>query len=134
MRDHGGRTRGGTTRWYDHCLNALTAEAMACRDDLLYVKERGVRKLKMETDCQVLVRSWSERESQKSEIVSLLHQMDDLSRSFEAFDLMFIHRECNRLAHECARLVSDGHRVVEWLITPPGLRDIVDADCNSAHG
>ena len=73
LRDYGGRTCGGTARWYDHCLNALTAEAMACRGGLLFAKERGVRKLKMETDCQVLVRLWSERESQKSEIVSLLH-------------------------------------------------------------
>jgi hypothetical protein len=76
---------------------------MACRDGLLYAKERGVQKLKMETDCQILVYLWSERANQKSKIVSLLHQMKDLNRSFKAFDLMFIHRDCNRLAHECTR-------------------------------
>ena len=70
----------------------------------------------------------------KSEIAALLQQMEDLSLSFEAFDLMFIPRNCNRLAHECARLVSNEHQVVEWLVTPLGLRHIVDADYNRVHG
>ena len=65
---------------------------------------------------------------------ALLKQMDGLSRSFEAFDLMFISRDCNRLAHECARLVSHENRVEEWLIIPPGLREIVEMDCNLVHG
>jgi hypothetical protein len=90
--------------------------AMACAN----AKEHGVRKLKMETDCQVLVRLWSERAIQKSEIAALLQQMEDLSWSFEAFDLMFIPRNCNRLAHECAHLVSNEHKVVEWLVTHLG--------------
>lgn len=55
LRDHEGRTCGGRVRWYDHCLNALTAEALASRDGMLYAQERGVRKLMMEIDCQVLV-------------------------------------------------------------------------------
>ena len=70
----------------------------------------------------------------KSEIAALLQQMEDLSLSFEAFDLMFIPRNCNRLAHECARPVSNEHQVVEWLVTPLGLRHIVDADYNRVHG
>jgi hypothetical protein len=45
--------QAGTARWYKHCLNALAAEAMACCYGLLYAKERGVRKVKMESDCQV---------------------------------------------------------------------------------
>ena len=65
---------------------------------------------------------------------ALLKQMDGLSRCFEAFDFMFISRDCNRLAHECARLVSHENRVEEWLIIPPGLREIVEMDCNLVHG
>lgn len=32
LRDYEGRSCGGKAKWYDHCLNALTAEALACRD------------------------------------------------------------------------------------------------------
>ena len=59
---------------------------------------------------------------------------EDISRSFEAFDLLFISRDCNRFAHECAHLVSHDNQVEEWLITPPGLREFVDDDCNPVHG
>ena len=70
------------------------------------------------------------RTSQNSEIAPLLQQLEDLSQSFEDFHLSFISRNCNKIAHECARMVSQHNRVVEYLITPPGLRDIVFADCN----
>lgn len=59
--------------------------------------------------------------------------MEFLSRSFEAFDLCFVSRNCNKLAHECARLVSRDNQVVEWLMTPPELRAILDTDCNPVH-
>jgi hypothetical protein len=111
----------------------LTAEAVACRDGLLYALERGVQRLKMESDCQVLIRLWINRANQKSKVDSLLKQMEDISWSFEAFHLSFISRDCNRLVHECARLVSHENQV-EWLITPPGLREIADIDCNMVHG
>lgn len=135
LRDHAGRTCGGKAAWYEYCLNALTAEAVACRDGMVYALERGVRRLKLESDCHVLVRLWNDRAIQRSEVDALLKQMEDTSQSFEAFDLSFVSRDCNRLlAHECARLVSQNKPVDEWLITPLGLKEIVDTDCNPFHG
>lgn len=54
IRDEDGRTCGGRAKWYEFCLNALTAEATACRDGLQLAQERGVQHLQLETDCQVL--------------------------------------------------------------------------------
>ena len=88
----------------------------------------------METDRQVLVQLWNKRTTQRSEIDPILYQMSELSRSFDFFELCFTHRTCNRLAHECARLVSRENPMVEWLIILPVLRDIIDNDCNLAHG
>lgn len=84
-----------------------------------------MQRLQLETDCQVLVNLWDKRSSQKSEIDPLLRKMEDLSRSFEGFSFRFISRKCNKLAHECDRFVSCNSQV-EWLIIPPGLRDIID--------
>jgi hypothetical protein len=133
LRDHEGRICGGSAKWYNHCLNALATEAMACRNGMQLAIDRGVTRLLMETDCQVLVQLWNKRAMQRSEVDPHLFQMDELSRGFESFDLCFIYRDCNRLAHECARLVSRENPVDEWLVTPPGLRDIAHDDCNPAH-
>ena len=84
----------------------------------------------METDCQVLVNLWENSAMQRSEIDPFMHQMAELSRSFEFFSLCFVTRKCNRLAHECAWLVFRDHQVEEWLLTPPGLGNIVISDCN----
>jgi ribonuclease HI len=55
LRDHEGRTSDGKVRWYEHCLNALAAEAMACHDGMQYAREHGVQRLPLEIDCHVLV-------------------------------------------------------------------------------
>ena len=68
LRDENGRMCGGKADWYDHCLNALMVEAMACRDGLTFAPTRGVWKLQLETDCQVLINLWTNRTSQNSEI------------------------------------------------------------------
>jgi small nuclear ribonucleoprotein (snRNP)-like protein len=68
LRDHDGRTYGGQARWYDHCLNALSTEAMVSRDGVQYAQEREVQRLQLETDCQVLVKLWENRSCQNSEV------------------------------------------------------------------
>jgi hypothetical protein len=58
LRDQDGRTCGGTAKWYEYCLNALAAEVLACCDGMQLAREQGVRRLILETDCQVLTGLW----------------------------------------------------------------------------
>lgn len=60
LRDHDARSCGGKAIWHDHCLNALTTEALTCRDGMQFARNRGVRKLIVETDRQVLVNLWEQ--------------------------------------------------------------------------
>lgn len=78
LRDSDGRCCGGGAKWYDHCLDALTAETMACRDGMLLARSHRVRQLHLETDCQILANLWEQRDTQRSEISGLLQQIDDL--------------------------------------------------------
>jgi len=73
-------TCGGTAKWYVCCLNALAAEAMHWRAamECKLAQERGVRRLILETDCQVLTGLWENRSYQRSEISALLTQMEDI--------------------------------------------------------
>jgi hypothetical protein len=87
-------------------MDALAAEAIACHDGLVYSLNLGVRKLHLETNCQVLVSLWMSRAKQKSVIAPLLQQIEDLSRSFEDFHLSFSSRHCNKVAHVIAHMVS----------------------------
>ena len=71
---------------------------------------------------------------QRSEVAPVLLQMEDLSQSFEAFSFCFVSIICNRLAHECAILVSHENPVEVWPIIALGLQATADVDCNPAHG
>jgi hypothetical protein len=91
-----------------------------------------MQRLQLETDSQVLVRLWEKRLCQNSEIGTVLQQIQDLSRSFVEFSFIYSSRECNTLAHECAKLVSRNN-LVEWLEPPPGLWGIMEAECNPSY-
>lgn len=53
--DNERRSHRGLAKWYEHCLTPLEAEAMVCGDGLQYARVRGIEKLELKTDCQVLV-------------------------------------------------------------------------------
>lgn len=55
LRDQDGQVCGGRARWYDHCLSALSTEAIACRDGIQFAIDRRVQRLQLETDCQVMI-------------------------------------------------------------------------------
>jgi superfamily II RNA helicase len=83
----------------------------------------------------VLVNLWKHPSRHNSEVGPLLQQIDDLSRGFVDFSFVFSSRTCNKLAHECAKLVSRDRSAEEWLVPvpPPALRGIADNDCNHVH-
>lgn len=90
LRDHEGTICGGSAKWYDHCMNALTTEAVACRNGMQFALERGMIRLTMETDCQILVQLWNNRTTQRSEIDPILLEMNDLSRRFEVLTYVLL--------------------------------------------
>lgn len=84
-----------------------------------------MRHLILETDCQVLANLWESRSSQRLEIDLMLVQMEALSWSFEDFSLCFVNQSCNKVVHDCAKMMNRECPVVEWLITQPGLRGVI---------
>jgi hypothetical protein len=97
-------------------------------DGIQFAIDRGVQRLQLETDCQVLINLWEKRQHQNSEVAPLLLQIEDLSRSLADFSFTFSSRSCNMLAHECAKLVSRSNLVEEWLVPPPSLWGIISSD------
>ena len=52
LRNDAGLFVGGQARWYPHGLDALTLEALACRDGVALARDKGVQRLILETDSQ----------------------------------------------------------------------------------
>lgn len=51
----GGRAVAHNRIRYEHCMNALAAEALVCYDGMQLAWERGMQRLILEIDCQVLI-------------------------------------------------------------------------------
>jgi len=65
IRDHNDTFHGGSAKWYGHCMDALTMEALAFRDAVIFAKQRGAtRVVVFETDCHSLIHLWSMEDEQ----------------------------------------------------------------------
>ncbi|OEL23148.1 hypothetical protein BAE44_0015833, partial [Dichanthelium oligosanthes] len=64
IRDYQGCFLGAQAMWYEHCLDACAAEAVACRDALVFARQYGVQNVHLETDCLELVQLWGKLETQ----------------------------------------------------------------------
>ena len=76
-------------RGYENVQNHSTPETLAFRDGVTIAAREGWQQINVETDCQVLVSMWKSRKKQRSEIMGILSQIDELILSFQEFDLSY---------------------------------------------
>jgi ribonuclease HI len=105
--------RGGA-HWYNHCLTALSMEALAYRDGLALALQAGIQKVWLETDCQEVVKLWQAVVNQRSSVVLIIKEIRELSTLFQYFKFSFVCRLCNKLAHALAKKVTGDTRVGWW--------------------
>jgi hypothetical protein len=79
--------------------DALAAEAYAYCDAMLMVKDLGLSKVIIETDCQELVVLWNSRTSNRCVIIPVLNQIQDVSQQCTHFVLAHVRREANMARH-----------------------------------
>ena len=85
LRDEAGLFVGGQAKWYPHGLDALTLEALACRDGVALARDSGVQRLILETDSQEFVKFWKEGANQRSRIAFIIGETRELSSSLVNF-------------------------------------------------
>lgn len=134
LRDANGGFVRASAMWYDRCLDALTAEAMACRDGLLMASRLGVQKVWIETDCQEVVRLWQAGGNQRSTIMAILKEIQELRSSFQGFKFSFVNHSCNEVAHVIAKQVTSDTRAGWWSCTPACVASLLTSDCNHPPG
>jgi ribonuclease HI len=122
-----------TAQWYEHCLDALTAEALAYRDGVRMAVHLGIQYLWLETDCQEVVKLWQEGMHLRSSIVTILKEIKELSSSLQGFKISFVARSCNEIAHILAKQVTSDTRAGWWSSTPACVSNLLTTDCNFAR-
>lgn len=131
IRDHAGVFCGAQAKWHENCVDALTMEAVACKEGLKFARQCGVQKVHLETGCLEFVRLWKLEGMQRSMIMPILQEVKDISLSFQGFCISLADRECNRVAHEIASHVSSISRLGVWLHeSPTSVRELLEQDCN----
>lgn len=130
LRDASGQFVGAKAVWYPHGFDALTLEALACRDGVLLARDKGVTNLIVETDCQELVKLWQMSTDQRSVIAPIIRETRLISSCFENFDVTFVSRSCNRVAHQLAKEVSGDIRLGMWHLAPSCVAHLLISDCN----
>jgi len=105
LRDHMGAFQGAQSLWHEHCIDALMMEAFACKEGLEFARQCGVQRVHLETDCLELVRLCEMEGVQRSMIMPVLHEVKELSSSFQGFIISHVSRGCNRIAHDVAMQV-----------------------------
>jgi hypothetical protein len=110
--------------------SALLAEAEALREGVRLIPVGTQDHIVAETDCHVLVSLWKNRGTHRSEVATILNEVEELVASFTSFRLVHTRRSVNHAGHLCAQhaLVSV-HNFV-WQSPPRFLQ--MQFNCNSS--
>lgn len=87
---------------YDHVLDPMSVELLACRDAVLFAPDRGLHRVLVETDCQE-VKGLCVSSSEKSGGYHILRVMKEIVSSFHGFKLLFVLHEANVAAHNTTK-------------------------------
>jgi ribonuclease HI len=117
---------------YRGISDPLIIEALALRDAIVEARSQHFDRIVAETDSSELVRLWMERGNHRAVIAPIISEISDISKQFSSFEVLFVRRSANSVAHECARFAC-AHGVSQvWLNeSPEFLFSSLTADCNS---
>jgi hypothetical protein len=131
MRNSQGEVLAAAAQLYEHIPDALTSEALAARDGVVLAQMLSVEKAILEVDNSVLVALLRSEEGRRSVIAGLWQEIKERSMNFRSFQVSFVNREGNEVAHLCASKAIELAPVLFWLdCFPSWLMEAASRDCN----
>ena len=130
VRDSSGSFRAASARWLGHVGSALIAEAEAIRNGLRLIPAGTREHVVAESDNQEVVSLWKNRTKQRSEISTILNEIQELASAFTSFEINHVRREANFAAHSCAHFASSSLDTHVWFSPPSFLQRCLQSDCN----
>ncbi|GJN26235.1 hypothetical protein PR202_gb14153 [Eleusine coracana subsp. coracana] len=131
IRDEEGQLIAAESRWLEHLPDALTAEAIAARDDMSIAVAKGFDRIIREVDCLPLANVIRNTDEDRSHISGIRQEIQEIGRQLRGFVISFIRREANSVAHRCAKEPTERDRLFSVTNVGPGwLQELVNKDCN----
>jgi ribonuclease HI len=129
LRDHQGAFRAGESLFFPHVSDPERAELLACHRAVQLAREKGIRKIQLETDCQGAVSKLTGGEMDRSAHGPLVEDIKKLLQDFEDALVKHVRRTCNEVAHKLAKMGCENKVDRAWSYVPPGfLVTLLDSD------
>jgi hypothetical protein len=105
--------------WLESVPDALTTEAIACREGVKLCLGWTDRKIILESNCMTLVELSKTRKKNRAPIWPILNHIEALSKKFISFDFRFASRKANMAAHLIAKNMSSAMPEGIWVSQVP---------------
>ncbi|KAF8718070.1 hypothetical protein HU200_025547 [Digitaria exilis] len=126
IRDHLGQPLLTAWRKLFHCRDAEEAEAAACLDGVRLAGRWPEKNVVLEVDCAALVDKLQSQELDRSLVAPLVHDIKEVGRQMNDFQVVKCRREQNKITHELARLASrSGQSRVSFSVILGCVQDLV---------
>ncbi|CAJ2666249.1 unnamed protein product [Trifolium pratense] len=106
FRNNSGEFMAGITQWQQLTLSTEEGEAWALLQAMNEAKSRGFESVQFESDSQVLVDAIRTKRRGNSEFLSIVNEIILVMLSCVNFEVKFIRRQVNSVAHNLARAAN----------------------------
>ncbi|GAU22924.1 hypothetical protein TSUD_326970, partial [Trifolium subterraneum] len=106
FRDDNGHFMAGMTQWQQTMISSVEGEAWALLLAMEAARHRGLDRVQFESDSKVLIEAIHMQRRGNSEFLSIVHDILSLMSSFINFEVKFVRRQANLVAHTLARAAN----------------------------
>ncbi|GAU40431.1 hypothetical protein TSUD_397500 [Trifolium subterraneum] len=106
FRDSSGQFMAGMTQWQQTVISSVEGEAWALLLAMEEARHRGMDRVQFESDSKVLIDVIHMKRRGNSEFLSIVHDILDFMSSFLNFEVKFVKRQANSVAHTLARAAN----------------------------
>ncbi|PNX79855.1 cytochrome p450 [Trifolium pratense] len=106
FRDSNGQFMAGMTQWQQFVISTLEGEAWTLLLAMKEARHRGLDRVQSKSDSQVLVDAIHMKRTGDSEFLSIVHDIVIFMSSFLNFEVKFVRRQTDSVAHTLVRVAN----------------------------
>ncbi|GAU23341.1 hypothetical protein TSUD_237950 [Trifolium subterraneum] len=106
FRNNRGQVMAGMTQWQQTVMSSVEGEAWALLLAMEEARYKGLDRVQFESDSKVLVEAIHMKRRGNSEFLSIVHDIISFMSSFLNFEVKFVRRQANSVAHTLARAAN----------------------------
>ena len=106
FRDNSGHFMAGMTQWQQTVISSVEGEAWTLLLAMEEARHSGLDRVQFESDSKVLIEAIHMKRRGNSEFLSIVCDILSFMSSFLNFEVKFVRRQTNLVAHTLARAVN----------------------------